>query len=190
MRLMASVFAFVALPCAISAQTAERTYWVLSLQGDTLCGNVKEAAFKSIVDTNPPLESARITYAANKLSEVTYQTNAESGDWIVIDKYTLSDTVTHLRRAIVFIGQRVEVFQDATIRHGKASPFRIVKVAPTDPKQPPDTVDLDYPSVTVVTDLHASPYVEIAEEMRSRSRTRLCRPGKADSAGSGSEPRR
>src|SRR6185312_16738712 len=44
MRLMASVFAFVALPCAISAQTAERTYWVLSLQGDTLCGNVKEAA--------------------------------------------------------------------------------------------------------------------------------------------------
>lgn len=175
MRLMASMFALAALPCAISAQTASRTYWVISQQDDTWCGYTNEAEFKSIVDTNPPLESARLTYASHKLKEVTDQTNAESGDWIVIDKYTLSDTAIHLRRANVFVQQQVEVVQDAMIRHGKASPFRIVNVASTDPKREADTVALDYPDMPVVTDLYATPYVAIADEMRTRSLTRLCR---------------
>ncbi len=179
MRSMVSIVALAALPCAICAQTTSRTYWVLAQQDDTWCGYANEAAFKSIVDTNPPLESARLTYASHKLKEVTYQANAESGDWIVIDTYTPSDTATHLRRANVFVERQVEVFQDAMIRDGKASPFRIVNVASTDPKREADTVALDYPDMPVRTDLHATPYVAIADEMRARSLTTLCKAVKA-----------
>lgn len=87
------------------------------------------------------------------LREVTYQAQAESGDWIVIDRYTLTDTDTVLHRENLFTAQQLDVIQDATIRNGKAGPFRNVRGAPLDPKRKPDTVDLDYPGMPVVSDL-------------------------------------
>jgi len=106
MRLIGCAFALAALPCMLSAQSTSRTYWLMTRDDGLWCGYKNEAEFKAKVDKAPPLESAKVTYVSDTLREVTYQAQAESGDWIVIDQYTLTDTGTMLRRANVFAGQQ------------------------------------------------------------------------------------
>ena len=122
--------------------------------------------------------SAKVTYMSGTLREVTYKAQAESGDWIIIDRYTLTDTGTVLRRANVFAGQQVEVVQEAAIRNGKAEPLRADSVASLDPKQKADTVDLDYPDLPVVTNLRRTPYVTLAAFIRRSSVVWACEPTK------------
>lgn len=182
MRLIARAFALVAMPCALSAQSTTHTYWVVLRDDSTWCGYVNEAKFKSIVDKAPPLESAKVTYVSDTLREVTYQAQAESGDWIVIDRYALTDTGTVLRRANEFAGQQVEVVQEATIRNGRAGPFRVTEVASLKARQKPDTVGLDYAGISVVTDLNATPYMAVVTAIRQRSLVWACIPQKRASA--------
>lgn len=179
MRLIACAFALAALPCALSAQsTTTHTYWAVLRDNGEWCAYVNEAKFKSIVDNAPPLESAKVTYVADTLREVTYQAQSESGDWIVIDRYALSDTGTVLRRGNVFPGQQVEVVQEATIRNGRSGPFRVSNVASLKPGQKPDTVGLDYPGMPVVTDLNATPYLAVVTAIRRGSLGWACIPQK------------
>jgi hypothetical protein len=56
---------------------------------------------------------------SGKLTEVTDQVEPESGDWIVIDKYTPSNNEVHLRRANLLTQENLEVIQSAVIRAGK-----------------------------------------------------------------------
>lgn len=173
-RLIACAVALPAMPCALCAQSATHTYWAVLRDYGEWCAYANEARFRSIVDKSPPLESAKVTYVSDTLREVTYQAQAESGDWMVIDRYTLTDTGTVLRRGNVFVGQQVEVVQEATIRNGRAGPFRVTKVASLQPKQKPDTVDLDYPGVPVVTDLNAAPYMTLVTSVRRGSMNSAC----------------
>ena len=178
MRLIACAFALAAMPCALSAQSSSHTYWAMLRDDSTWCGYVNEAKFKSIVNKTPPLESAKVTYVSDTLREVTYQAQGESGDWIVIDRYTLTDTGTVLRRANVFVGQQVKVVQEATIRNGRAGPFRVTDVASLDPRQEADTVGLDYYGLPVVTDLNAAPYMTVVTAIRRGSLVWVCIPQK------------
>ena len=78
-----------ALSFGVPAQVASTTYWLLLKQdGHTWCGYADMAEFTSDVKNRTPTESARATYASDKLIEVTYQVAPESGDWVVVDKYT------------------------------------------------------------------------------------------------------
>jgi len=97
---------------------------------------------------------------------------------MVIDRYTLTDTGTVLRRGNMFAGQQVEVVQEAAIRNGKAEPLRTVSVASLDPKQKADTADLDYPDLPVVTDLTGTQYVTLAAHMRRGSVVWACETAK------------
>ena len=178
MRLLGCAFALAALPSMLPAQSTSSTYWLMSSNDGSWCGYSNEAKFKAKVDTAPPLESAKVTYLSNTLREVTYQAQAESGDWMVIDRYTLTDTGTVLRRANMFAGQQVEVVQEAAIRNGKAGPLRTVSVASLDPKQKTDTADLDYPDLPVVTNLTSTPYVTLAALMRRGSVVWACETAK------------
>ena len=178
MRLIGCAFALATLPCMLSARSTSRTYWLMTRDDGLWCGYKNEAAFKAKVDKAPPLESAKLTYVSDTLREVTYQAQAESGDWIVIDQYTLTDNGTVLRRANVFAGQELEVVQEAAIRNGKAEPLRAVSAAPLDPKQKADTVDLDYPDLPAVTNLNGTRYVTLAAFIRRSSVVWACEPTK------------
>lgn len=174
MRLIVCTVALAAMPCALAAQSTTHTYWAVLRDYGEWCAYANEARFKSIVGKSPPLESAKVTYVSDTLREVTYQAQAESGDWMVIDRYTLTDTGTVLRRGNVFAEKQVEVVQEATIRNGRAGPFRVTRVASLQSKQKPDTVGLDYPGMPVVTDLNATPYIALVTSVRRGSMNSAC----------------
>ena len=179
MRSMASVLILAALSCGVSARAAAQSYWLLAQDdGRTWCGYRDSTAFKSLADSLQPLESARITYSSDKLIELTYQVAAESGDWIVIDTYTPSGTAILLRRANQWAQSNLQVIEDATIRNGKAGPFRIVRATTLEGKkaEAADTADIDFPSVPIWTNLSAIPFMTVVAEMRSRSIATLCKP--------------
>ena len=181
MRSMASVLILAALSCGVSAQAASQSYWLLAKdEGGTWCGYRDSTAFKSDADSLQPLESARITYSSDTLTELTYQVAAESGDWIVSDTYTPSDTAILLRRANHWAQSNLQVVEDATIRHGKTAPFRIVSATTLEGKkaEAADTADIDLPGVPIWTSLSAIPFMTVVAEMRNRSIATLCKPVK------------
>jgi len=173
MRLIPAVLILAVLSCG--AQILSRSYWLMLMDdGRTWCGYSEEAEFKSEADKLKPTETARITYSPDRLLELTYQVEPESGDWIVIDKYTPSGDEILLRRASLLTQSNLQVIQDTTIRQGKAEPFRIVNITTLDGKKA-ETSDIDFPSVPVRTNLSSTPFVALAAEMRSRSLATLCK---------------
>lgn len=175
----------------VSAQTASQSYWLLSKDdGQTWCGYEKQAAFKSIADTLEPIQSVRVSYSSDTLSDLTYKVNAESGDWIVIDKYTPAGTEIRLLRATLFVQAELQVIEDATIRHGKVGPFRIDSVTTFAGKRAEVPNGIDFPNVPIWTDLAATPFMTVVAEMRGRSLVTLCRSVKQPRTGPPAPPRR
>lgn len=155
-------------------QSPPRSYWLLAKEdGRTWCGYEQEALFKRAADSLKPTESARVTFRSDSLTEVTHQVESESGDWIVIDKYTPSDSGILLRRASLLTQRKLQVIQDAAIRHGKAEPFRVVRTLTLDGKVTAAS-GVDLPSVTVQTDLESMAFMPVVDKMRTRSVGALC----------------
>jgi hypothetical protein len=92
MRIAVVIAGLLTLSCGAYAQVASRSYWLLlKNDGHTWCGYADSAEFTSDVKNLKPTESARVMFSSDKLIEVTYQLSAESGDWVVVDKYTPSN---------------------------------------------------------------------------------------------------
>ncbi len=182
MRVAMGVLAFAAVSACASAQTSSgaspetssASYWLL-LKGDgrTWCGYRDSAEFKPAAASQKPSESARVTYSSDRLTELTYQIEPESGDWIVVDKYTLTDSAVFLRRANLLAQQNLEIIQQTTIRGGKAEPLRKVSVTTLDGKQA-EASNIDFPDVPVRTNLTEMPLMRVVAEMRTRGISRLC----------------
>jgi hypothetical protein len=106
MRLVAARLVFAAVSSSASAQASSKSYWFLSKDdGRTWCGYSDMTEFESEADNLKPNESARVTYSSGKLTELTYQVESESGDWIVIDTYTPLHNEMLLRRANLLTGK-------------------------------------------------------------------------------------
>ena len=130
--------------------------------------------FSSATQGLAPTESARVTYASKELVEVTYQATPESGDWIVVDRYTPSKTQTLLRRATLLSQRRLEVIQETTIVGSTVAQFRIVSLSTLDGEQTTAS-DLDLPEVTVRAKLPSFPFMDLVKEMQDQSITQICR---------------
>lgn len=157
------------------AQALPESYSVLLKDdGYTWCAYGNSGEFESAAAMLRPTDSARITYSSDKLTELTYQVEAESGDWIVIDKYTPSNEDVLLRRANLLAQENLQIIQETTIRGGNVRPFHIVSVNTLDGKSA-ELSDVDFPAVPVKTDLLASPFVRLVVEMRSQSIGKLCK---------------
>lgn len=148
---------------------------LLREDGQTWCAYKNPSDFQAEVERVKPTDSARVTFAAGKLAELTYQIEAESGDWIVVDKYTPKDGGAVLRRANLLAQENRQVIQEAAIREGKADPFRVVSVSTLDGKKAELSPDADLPEVPVSTDLKAIPPVQIVTQLRGQSVGKLCK---------------
>ena len=158
-----------------AAQTVPESFSLL-LKGDgrTWCAYKDPAEFQSQVTALKPTESARITYSSSTLTELTYQIEADSGDWIVIDQYTPSNGEIRLRRANLMAQQNLQIIQETIVHGGKVDPFRVVSVTTLDGKKA-ELSDVDFPAVPVSTNLLTLPLVQVVAEMRSRSLGQLCK---------------
>lgn len=176
MRLVVAVLAAAAMSSSVSAQTSARSYWLLSKDdGHVWCGYSDSQEFKSEADKLKPTESARVTYSSGKLTELTYQVEPESGDWIVVDKYTPSDNDLLLRRANLLAQQNLQVIQSVVIRGGKAGPLHVVSVSTLQGEKAEAPSNIDFPDVPVRTSLSSVPFMTVVAEMRSRSMPKLCK---------------
>ena len=176
MRSPVACLVVAALSCGLAAQAAAGSYWLLPMSdGHVWCGYSRFSDFTAAAARVKPMESARVRYAANRLVELTYQLEAESADWVVVDRYTPAEPELTLQRVNLLVQQNLKITEDASIVHGKRGPFRIVKVTTLDgkPSQAPPTVDL--PTVRVRTDLAGIPFMAIVAEMRKRPVAKLCK---------------
>lgn len=175
MRLVAAVLVFAAVSSSASAQASSKSYWLLSRDsGHTWCGYSDMTDFKSEADKLKPTESAIVTYSSGKLTELTYQVEPESGDWIVVDKYTPSDNKVFLRRANLLTQENLQVIQSAVIRDGNAEPLRVVSVTTLEGKKTKAS-NVDFPNVPVRTTLARISFMAVVAEMRSQSISKVCR---------------
>jgi hypothetical protein len=160
---------------AVAQSLANSYSALLKDDGHTWCAFKDSAEFSAEAAKLKPAESVRVTYSADRLMEVTLQTEAESGDWIVVDKYTPSKSDAILRRANLMAQENLQVIQETTIHGAKADPFHVVSVTTLDGKKAELSSQLDFPDVPVRTNLLTMPSVKLVTEMRSMSLTRLCK---------------
>lgn len=178
MRSLLAVLICAICSLPVYAGDSSQTFWLLE-KGDwhTWCGYASLDDFKTQAERLRPTDTIRITYSSNRLSELTYQVNSESGDWIVIDRYTPLDDQLRLKRANLLVQPKLEVIQETTITSGKAQPFRVVRVKSLGQKGPGAKVDiskLDYPSVKFISNISAAPFMKIVAEMRKQKISTLC----------------
>jgi hypothetical protein len=171
---IAAIVLMGSVACSAAPPVPESFNVLLKDDGHTWCAYKDPADFKAAAATLRPTDSARITYRASTLTELTYQVEAESGDWIVIDKYTPSNGDLLLRRANLMAQENLQIIQESTIHDGKAGSFHTVSVTTLDGKKAALS-NIDLPPVPVKTDLFAQPFVRVVNEMRSRTVAKLCK---------------
>ena len=162
-------------PEPAAASESGSIFVLLREDGQTWCAYKYAAAFQAEVERAKPTDSARVTFSADKLTELAYQIEAESGDWVVVDKYTPKDGVVVLRRATLLAQENLQVIQEATIRGGKAGPFRLMSVGTLDGKSAELSPNADLPDVPVQTNLDAVPFVRLVVELRRQSAGQICK---------------
>ena len=172
--LIAAVVALGSVVCLAAQPTSESFNVLLKDDGHTWCAYKNQDEFKADAAALKPTESVRITYQASAITELTYQVDAESGDWIVIDKYTPSNGDLLLKRANLMVQPNLQIIQEATIHDGKASAFRVVSVTTLDGKKA-ELSNVDFPAIPQITDLVVQPFVRVVAEMRSRAVAKLCK---------------
>ena len=174
MRLLAVILLAGAAACSAAQPAPESYSALLKDDGHTWCVYKDPAEFKSAAATLKPTESARVDYESGRLADLTYQVEAESGDWIVVDKYTPSKGDILLRRANLLAQENLQVIQEAAIHGGKAGDLHVVSVTTLEGKKA-ELSNVDFPAVPVKTSLSTLPFVQLIAEMRSRSAGKLCK---------------
>jgi hypothetical protein len=92
----------------------------------------------------------------------------------VIDKYKFSKEGVLLRRANLLAQENLQIIQEATIRAGQASALHVVSVTTLDGKKAKLST-VDYPAVSVRTDLLSTPFVRVVAELRMKAVAKLCK---------------
>ena len=162
--LLASALAF-SLPSFAMSQVSSGTFWFASgPERSAWCGYSNEEAFMAAVARQIPTESARIVFSSGKIKELTYQVQPESGDWIVIDKYTSTPDGMALKRANLLAQENLQIIQRSTIKGLTASSFRTESIATLDGKKVRAS-KVDYPEVPVRTDLSKLPFIGLVNRL-------------------------
>jgi hypothetical protein len=172
--LIAAVVALGSVVCSTAQPTTESFNVLLKDDGHTWCAYKNQDEFRADAAALKPTESVRITYEASAITELTHQVDAESGDWIVIDKYTPSNGDLLLKRANLMVQPNLQIIQEATIHDGKAGAFRVVSVTTLDGKKA-ELSNVDFPTIPQITDLVVQPFVRVVTELRSRTVAKLCK---------------
>ncbi len=164
-------------PTVTAAQGSESYSALLREEDETWCAYKNPTDFQAKAESVKPTDSARVTFTGDKLTELTYQIEAESGDWILVDKYTPNDWGGVVLRRVNLLAQaNLRVIQETVIRGGKADPFHVVSVSTLDGGTRAElSPDVDLPEVPVKTDLLAVTPVQVVVQLRSQVIAELCK---------------
>jgi hypothetical protein len=165
MKLLLEATFACALPNLALSQVSSGTYWFASgPERSSWCGYANEVAFKADVESQKPTESARVVFSSGKIKEVTYQVQPESGDWVVIDKYTSTISGMALKRANLLAQENLQIIQQSTITGSNASSFRTESITTLDGKKAKAS-KVDYPEVPVRTNPSKFPFMGLVKQL-------------------------
>ncbi|HEY4370022.1 MAG TPA: hypothetical protein VGN07_22505 [Steroidobacteraceae bacterium] len=153
---------------------AETYSAILKDDGRTWCVFKDPIRFKSEAESERPTESVTITYEGATLTEMSYQVSPESGDWIVLDRYSPTKADVRVKRVIILAQANLQIIQEARIRSERTGRFHIVSVTTLDGKKA-ELGAVDLPSVPVKMNLLSLPPVKLAAELRLHADARPCR---------------
>lgn len=179
MRSIVALLLCAAVSFPVYGKNTTQTYWLLE-RGDwhTWCGYASVTDFKAEAARLRPTDTIRVEYSSGKLIALTYQIESESGDWIVIDRYTPTENGLLVKRANLLVQPALEIIQEAHMHDGKAQPFRVLSVKTLGKKKRAANVNLskiDYPPIKVMTNLSAMPFMGVISEMRKQGIQTLCK---------------
>jgi len=137
-------------------------------------GYADMSVFTADAKEQNPDEVVRATYSSGKLVELTDQVEPESGDWLVVDEYTSSDSGLTLRRTNLFAQSGLKIVEETSIQGGKAEPFHVLSTTTVDGKQA-EAPNVDMPDVPVMTSLSGTPFLAVISQMRKQSASKLCK---------------
>jgi hypothetical protein len=175
-RVASFVVGVLAAACSAAQPPLEKSYsGFLKNDGNIWCVYEDMAEFESEAAVVVPTTSARVSFVSGVLTELTYQTQPESADWVVVDKYVPSSGDVLLRRANLLASPQLIIMQEARVDDGTVSTFRITSVTTLDgiERELPPTVD--FPVVPVIRDLMAIPFMRVVGEIRRDSVGTLCK---------------
>lgn len=180
MRPALVVLVSAVLSSPVFADNVTQTYWLLKrADWHTWCGYTSLNEFKVETEKLKPTDTIKVTYSSNRLIDLTYQVNSESGDWIVIDNYTPLNKGLLLKRVNLLAQPEIEIVQETTIHRERAQPFRVISVTSLGKKKGKASVDLskvDYPLVKIMTNPSVMPFMDVISEMRKQELQTLCKP--------------
>lgn len=179
MKFIIGVLAATLLSSSGLSQASPKVSWFLYDEGKKAwCGYTNEALFQDKADKLKPLESARVTLVSGVPSEITYQVQPESGDWVMADKYIFSLRRIDLKRVTIYAQNGVQVSQHSIIRNGAATKLQLISVKNVDGSTA-DISGVDVPSIYIKTGVGQFRFLPIAQTLAKRPAAMLCgSPGK------------
>lgn len=177
-----AVVAIVLMTSTSRAQSPSSTYWLLFDESERAwCGYSDESEFQALAANLKPLESARVVFTSGKPTEVTYQLNAESGDWLLLDRYSFGPQQATLKRTTAYTQSGIRVVQEGRIRKGgetRLSVASVTNLRDTTAGSTASLKDLGYPldylNLPVKESPSQFPFMAIADSMVKNSLSALC----------------
>jgi len=158
----------------ILAQKAPQSYWGNTRSdGRSWCGYSDSTAFHAAADTLSSSETARVTYSDGVMTELIDQVTPESGDWIVIDRYTPTSARFQVRRTILLAQEQLQVVQQGVL-DGTTRPVLRTTSVTTSRGKKAKLGQADVPDVPVRNRLSQFGFLRLVERMRSQNLSRLC----------------
>ena len=148
---------------------------LLKDDGHTWCVYKNLADYQADANKQKLLETASLTYSSNRLAELSYKIEAESGDWIVIDKYTPFENGADLRRINLLAQANLNVIQETVIHGAKSDAFKLISVSTQDEMDAELRPDVVLPEVPVKTNVLEFPFAQLVVEMRTQPIEKLCK---------------
>lgn len=144
----------------------------------TWCGYKDATEFRTEVENQEPLETAVISLKGGKIANYTHQTNAESGDWLIVDRYTPKRNHTLVRRTIFLSENKITIIKEATIKNHVVSPLRLLSVTRLNDKSTQKILNidptLDVPDVQIQLNIDNTPAMRLGSYLVAHSNPHLC----------------
>ena len=138
------------------------------------CGYATKAAQAAALESSHGGEAVRATYVAGRISRLTYETDPESGDWVVVDTYRVSGGRLWLERAIGISAGGIQIVERGSAPIGRRIKLSLVSAKRSDGTRPSPGGWYD-PQVAVARDLETLPFAALGRTMLRRGVPTLCK---------------
>jgi len=150
----------------------------LAHEGSEWCSYTSVKGWSAAVTSSGALDVGDVYFVAGKITEIYKTSEAESGDWMVVDHYRVepSGTLTGLVREIRMAEGGVWIRETYSIRNGKDQLTQRGRISPTTGSAVSGRIPDDLPEVPIATSMATLPFAALLRVADLRNQPRTCAP--------------